>query len=145
MLKPLNHICNYNRYTTEDEHADAVFGPSHLVVFIDPGEAVEKPFDGTKDRISEGALTFEDPGHVQSQGPCAEEDKQEENADLKPAVSGHRRGSLELFRAQQCVYEVNEQGSKNNGEQSEFKHQRVSFGFFGLLGLFGPRPSHPAI
>ncbi len=123
MLQAFYCVCNEKRYKAEDQHGDGVFGPAHLVGLVDAGEPVDEAFERAEDEVGEGALALKDAGHVEAERLCAEQDEQEEQADLEPADGGHGAGfPLELFRLQESVDEIDEQAEDDEKKQSGFDH-----------------------
>ena len=107
----------------EDEHGDGVFGPAHLVGFVDAGELVEEALDGAEDDVGEGVLALEDVGHVDADGGRGGEDEGEEDEDLEPAVGCHGASTLlELFGLEEGVDEVRQKGHDDGAEEDQFDH-----------------------
>ena len=122
MLDPLDHVGDQKRDEAEQKHRQRIFGPAHLVRFVDAGQPVNPPFQGTKKDVGEGTFAFEDARHVNTHRLCAEQNQHKEKEDLKPAVRGHERGSLKLFRLEKRVHKVDKKAGRHQPKKNRFDH-----------------------
>jgi hypothetical protein len=103
--------------------------------FIDSRQAIDEPFQRTKETICKGTFPFKNTGHVETQRLCAKQNQCKEEKNLKPAIRGHDENFLlELFGAQQRVHQINEQSRCDKAERQYFDHRFASF---------APKRSHP--
>ena len=93
LLHALHQIEHQHRDHAEEQDADGVFGPAHLARLVDAGRSIDQPLDRAKHRIEPGALAVEDPRHEAPEHGRHRENREQEEADLKPAVESHVRTS----------------------------------------------------
>ena len=67
LLNPLDQIQQQHGDAAEHQHGDGILRPSHLVILIDAGHAVQQTLDRPDNGIKERTLAVEHPGHEYAQ------------------------------------------------------------------------------
>jgi hypothetical protein len=93
--------------------------PGLLFIFTYSTHAIDKPFNRSKHRVKERALTFEDTMHEAANGLCDHDDDREENQYLQNSYESHVDTS-EFLRSQQRVDQVNKQDGREETGDSVF-------------------------
>src|ERR1700675_4722495 len=91
MLRALNQIKQQHGGAAEEQHCESVFGPTHLVVFIDAGYAIEQPLDRSNHGVEKSALTAEHSRHEDAEGLGERQNYSQKYEDLYPAIGCHFR------------------------------------------------------
>src|ERR1700674_5244699 len=91
MLRTLNQIKQQHRSAAEQQHGESVFGPVHLVRFIDAGKAIQQPLDRSNHGIEKSALTTERSCHEHAKRLGERQNYSQKYEDLYPAIGCHFR------------------------------------------------------
>ncbi len=135
VLQPFDRVRRKQRDQAEEQRHNCIFCPRHLAGLIDPRQTIDKPLDRPKDAIGPGPFPLKDTRHIHTQGLGAKQYQCKEEENLKPAVRRHvKHILLKLFRAQQRVHQINQQGQGHKTKRQCFDHRGVSF---------VPNRSHP--
>src|SRR5260370_17062539 len=93
MLRALNQIKQQHGSAAEQQHSESVFGPAHLVFFIDACHAIKQALDWPNHRIEKSALTAEHSCHEHAERLGDRQNQRQEYGDLHPAIGCHFRSS----------------------------------------------------
>src|SRR5208337_3038912 len=91
LLYALDQIEQQHGGAAEQQHGESVFGPAHLVLFIDAGHAIKQPLDWSNYGVEKSTLTAEHFCHVHAERLGDRQQQSQERDDLYPAIGCHVR------------------------------------------------------
>ena len=92
-LHPLQGVDDEGAGEVEQQHRRRVPGPGHVLLGVDPREAVEGSFEWPECALRESSLPRVDAAHVGAERRGEPEEQREVDDELERAVGGHERRS----------------------------------------------------
>ena len=109
----------------KDQRADIRF-PAHALLRVDAGNGIYPTFDRAENRRQENRFVGEQRRHIGADGERGGEYERQRQGDFRPACHCHRDGPLEIFRADQRPYEVQQKQRGHRAAGNQIQHVKCA-------------------